>query len=177
MNEVLKAAAQSEPAELVGLRPLPDEVVDLLAAVAAPPRLGAHLRLVYDVAVQITYWMRSIWPVVLFDAELVAFGAATHDIGKALHPNELIGPGHAHEVAGQAHLTSHGVPQSRARFAVTHNAWQDETAELEDLLVAVADKVWKGRRGEDLEQRLVNHKGAVAGREAWQVFAELDHEL
>jgi len=27
-------------------------------------------------------------------------GAALHDIGKVLHPEELSGPGNAHEIAG-----------------------------------------------------------------------------
>ena len=36
------------------------------------------------------------------------FGAATHDIGKCVHPNELYEEGYKHEAAGKSLLLSHG---------------------------------------------------------------------
>ena len=44
------------------------------------------------------------WPVLSVDHEAVLYGAATHDIGKVLHPNELDGPGNEHEKDGPALL-------------------------------------------------------------------------
>ena len=44
-------------------------------------------------------------------------------------------------------------------------------------LVALADKVWKARREDDLEQRLVARLVAVTGRELWDIFLELDDKL
>jgi len=41
-------------------------------------------------------------PALSFDADAVAFGAATHDIGKARHLEELTVPGVRHEAAGFA---------------------------------------------------------------------------
>jgi metal-dependent HD superfamily phosphatase/phosphodiesterase len=58
-----------------------------------------------------------------FDQDAVLFGAAIHDIGKAVHPDELSRLGSAHEEAGRALLVAHGVPASLARFAATHGDW------------------------------------------------------
>jgi hypothetical protein len=92
-------------------------------------------------ACQLSNWVTSAWPSLNVDHELVSFGGATHDIGKALHIDELSGPGTRHEVAGRTMLESLVVPPHRARFAVTHNAWLAEGIEIEDLLVATADKI------------------------------------
>ncbi|GAA4563083.1 hypothetical protein GCM10023176_06270 [Micromonospora coerulea] len=76
------------------LRPLPDEVAALLAALHAPPRLAAHLRAVHDVAAQLTDALADWFPQLPFDRAAVLFGAATQDIGKvrlafqAIHPVE-----------------------------------------------------------------------------------------
>ena len=48
---------------------------------------------------------------------------------------------------------------------------------LEDLLVAAADKVWKGKREEALEQALVHRIAVLSGTEAWQVWLRLDDIL
>ena len=44
-------------------------------------------------------------------------------------------------------------------------------------MVALADKVWKGRREEDLEHRLALRISAVEGEEPWRVFPRLDDLL
>jgi hypothetical protein len=53
----------------------------------------------------------------------VLLGAATHDIGKAVHIAELSGPGSAHEEAGRQLLLAHGVSPELARFAASHASW------------------------------------------------------
>ncbi|MEZ0114050.1 hypothetical protein ABH920_008084 [Catenulispora sp. EB89] len=63
------------------------------------PKTVAHLRAVHDVAARLVAWAAERGLPV--DAEAVLFGAATHDIGKALHPAELSGPGSEHEAAGR----------------------------------------------------------------------------
>jgi hypothetical protein len=104
-------------------------------------------------------------------------GAAIHDIGKAIHPRELSEPGHAHEDAGRRLLVEHGWPEQLARFAVTHGGDLDADDPLEDLLVAVADKVWKGKRDDALEQALVSHIATSCDQEPWQVWLTLDDIL
>ncbi|MEU7971380.1 HD domain-containing protein [Micromonospora sp. NPDC049089] len=159
------------------LRPLPDQVVALLEVLDAPPRLAAHLRAVHDVAAQLADAMAHRFPQLPFDREAVLFGAATHDIGKVRHPEELSGPGSAHEPAGYELLLQHGVGESSARFARDHASWHQDSVGVDDLLVSVADKVWKGKRVTDLEELLVDRLADATGRERWSVFLDLDDIL
>ncbi|GAA4619371.1 HD domain-containing protein [Actinoallomurus liliacearum] len=159
------------------LRPLPPRAEALLRDLNAPPRLAAHLRAVHDVAHQILDWLDHDHGNVAADREAVLFGAATHDIGKTIHVDELSGPGSAHEKAGHHLLLAHGVEERLARFARTHAAWTEPGITLEDLLVGLADKVWKAKRVPDLEQRVVDHLAEASGQEAWQAFLDLDDLL
>lgn len=157
---------------LAPMRPLPNEAVELLKAVDAPPRLVAHLRLVHDAAGTILQKLRERWPSLPIDPHAVLFGAATHHIGKARCLAELTAAGHRHEHLGEQLLLEAGIVPERARFARTHSQW--EGGDLEDLLVALADKVWKGKRDEKLEQRIVERIADVVNEPAWQVFLALD---
>lgn len=170
------ARALDGPAE-PPLRPLPGEVADLLRSLDCPPRLAAHLRLVHDVAARLADWVGRRHPDVRFDRRAVLFGAATHDVGKALHVAELSGPGSSHEAAGRDLLLRHGVDPGLARFAATHASWTDPGVTLEDLLVCLADKVWKGKRVPDLEDLLVARLAEAAARPPWEEFAALDDLL
>ncbi|MFF5490743.1 phosphohydrolase [Streptomyces virginiae] len=153
---------------------LPDRVAELLSELGSPPRLAAHLRAVHDVAHQLIDWVERHSPTVVFDREAVLFGAATHDVGKTVHLDELSGPGSAHEEAGQALLIGHGISPELARFAATHASWRDARVGLEDLLVSLADKIWKNRRVPDLEDLVVARLAETTGRAAWEEFLALD---
>ena len=83
------------------------------------------------------------------------------------------GPGTRHEEAGRALLEAHGTPRL-ARFCVSHGQWDQDAVPLDGLLVALADKLWKGKRVAKLEQRVVAWMGASTGQHAWQVFTKLD---
>ncbi|MEU4744378.1 phosphohydrolase [Actinosynnema sp. NPDC023658] len=159
------------------MRPVPARVSDLLETLHAPPRLAAHLRAVHDVAWQLTDWVRRCRPAVAFDRPSVLFGAATHDVGKVVHVEELSGPGNDHERAGYELLLTDGVEERLARFARDHASWTAAGIGFEDLLVSPADKVWKGKRVPDLEQLVVNHLAEPDARLHWQVFMALDDEL
>ncbi|GAA2830495.1 HD domain-containing protein [Kitasatospora paracochleata] len=159
------------------IRPLPERAHELLAAVDAPPRLRAHLELVHDVAAQLLDGLAARWPQLAVDGEAVRFGAATHDIGKVRHPEELTGPGHAHEPAGADLLGELGVPPHDARFARTHASWHLPGISTEELLVSLADKIWKNRRQTDLEDLVVARLAAASGEPSWEVFLALDDLL
>jgi len=158
-------------------RPLPLEAQRLCTKLDAPSRLEAHLALVHDVAMDLTEGVRQRFPNLELNGEAVCFGAAIHDIGKTKHPDELHGPGHQHEVDGRILLEEHGVPPHLARFAETHGAWSREPLPLEDLLVALADCVWKGQRLDDLESQVIDRIAEQTGSERWEVFGELDSLL
>ncbi|MEC3917912.1 HD domain-containing protein [Nocardia sp. CDC160] len=172
---VLEQALTDQPEP--PLRPLPDSAAAILRAPDAPPRLAAHLRAVHNVACQLVDWLKATYSTVQFDADAVLFGAATHDIGKVLHPAELSGTGSAHESAGYQLLLDHGVSESAARFARTHAAWTEPDIGMDDLLVSLADKIWKAKRIPELEALIVQRLVQVSGQEPWHVFMTLDEEL
>jgi len=153
--------------------PLPAEAQRLCHELNASARLVAHLRLVHDVACQIVAGVKKQFPAMEFDGDAVCFGAATHDLGKVLHPDELTGPGKLHEEDGPRLLEANGVPSNLARFARTHGSWDEESL-LEDLWVSLADAVWKGQRIDDLEELVVQRIAEETGQEAWSVFSASD---
>ncbi|MEU7820777.1 HD domain-containing protein [Catellatospora sp. NPDC049133] len=168
--------ALTEPAE-PHLRALPDAVAALLTDLDAPPRLGAHLRAVHDVAARLLGALAEAYPGLAVAAEEVLFGAATHDIGKVAFPSELSGPGSAHEPAGYELLVASGVEPRLARFARDHGSVAYAGLGTEDLLVVLADKVWKGKRVTVLEEELTARLCAVSGEQPWEAFLRLDDLL
>lgn len=156
-------------------RDLPSDAKHLLTKLNAPPRLLAHLALVYDAAFELLDAFRVRWPDLIVDRDAVLFGAATHDAGKCLHPNELSGPGNQHETDGPDLLQQHGVLPERSRFARTHGTWNTEPSlALEDYLVALADHSWKGSRSETLETMVAGRIATSLGTEKWEAFMVLD---
>jgi HD domain len=154
---------------------LPPEVEVLLQRLNAPPRLVAHLTLVHDVACTITARLDALWPALIYDRGAVRMGAAIHDIGKIVHPEELTQPGHAHELAGEELLRAQGFPDAIARFARTHRQWvEDPVAQPEDLMVAIADGWWRGKRDDQLEAAAGRWIAQQTQSAQWEVFAALD---
>ena len=152
---------------------LPTDAIRLCHELNAPPLLVRHLTLVHSAAVELLDGLAEAFPRLLIDHQAVLFGAATHDLGKVKHPNELSGPGHQHETDGQKLLEQHGVPAKRSRFAGTHGRWS-EIDDLEDLLVSLADSLWCGRRHEVLETKVATLLATASGREQWEAWATLD---
>jgi hypothetical protein len=144
------------------------DALALLRSLGAAPWLVRHHELVVEAAGLLVAGLQGI----RFDRGAVLLGAALHDAGKILHPEEMSAPGHHHEQAGRDLLLANGVPAELARFCVTHADWQDGT--LEDQLVALADKLWKGKRDEALERSVLAAIAALTGEQPWQVFDRLD---
>ncbi|WP_338674672.1 phosphohydrolase [Streptomyces sp. SCSIO 30461] len=111
------------------------------------------------------------------DREAALFGAATHDIGKTVHLAELSGPGSAHEETKRALLLERGISPELARFAATHASWTRSDVVLEDLLVSLADKIWKNKRVPDLKDLVVVWLAEATGRRVWEEFLALDEVL
>ncbi|HEV2238580.1 MAG TPA: HD domain-containing protein [Ktedonobacterales bacterium] len=159
----------------MNLEPLPSDVIDLLGRLGASPRLIAHLTLVHDVACKLTARLDAVWPKLPYDRVAVRLGAALHDIGKTVHPDELVLPGHLHELAGEELLRQQSFASAYARFGRTHDQWADEpAAQAEDLLVALADSWWRGKRNERLEDATCHWIADTTQIPHWQVFAALD---
>jgi len=160
------------------LRPLPKEAREVLDAVGAPPRLLVHLALVHEVAFELIEAISTAWPGFPIDNHAVLVGAATHDIGKAIHRDELHGPGRLHEQDGPAILRQHGFSEDLARFARTHAQWAGEQPPtIEDLLVALANRIWVGERIQRIEDAVIARLVDFSGEPLWSVFARFDEIL
>jgi hypothetical protein len=144
----------------------------LLKSLGASKRLLTHLQLVGEAADRLIRGYQELR--IPCDYTLVLLGVAVHDAGKILHPEELDGPGSQHEPAGEALLLSHGVQANVARCCVTHAAWQGSNVSFEERSVAVADKLWKGKRVEALEMMVVDGAAARVECERWALFTSLD---
>ena len=158
------------------LPPLPPDAQDLCRQLNAPPRLVVHLQLVHEAAGKIVLGLKKEFPGLVLDELAIFFGAATHDLGKTMHPEELRASGKKHEEDGPALMISKGVDPRLARFALTHSQW-DDTMSVEDFVVALADETWKGSRSPVLESVITKAIAGQTGVEEWQVFSRLDEIL
>ena len=144
----------------------------LLESLGAPKHLLTHLQLVGEAADELIAAYDALG--IACDATLVALGVAVHDAGKILHPSELHAPGSLHEAAGESLLLAHGVQPSVARCCATHAEWQRQDLSFEERSVALADKLWKGKREPALELLVVDEAARRLGRDRWDVFPQLD---
>ena len=71
-------------------------------------------------------------------------------------------------------LLERGVSARLARVCMTHARWDVMEVELEDLVIALADKLWKGVRKAALEERVVQEVAARTGADRWALFIALD---
>jgi hypothetical protein len=133
------------------------------------------LILVHDVAATLVERLTAAFPEFTFRSEEVLFGASIHDFGKVVEPSELIRSGTQHERRGIELLRSMGISAERARFAYTHGNWDNvPNVNFEDLLVALADKCWKGKRVDKLESRITALLSAASNKPEWACYAKLD---
>ena len=148
------------------------DAYDLLVSLGAPERLILHARLVGEAADALLAALRPLGLEVRED--LVRLGAALHDAGKILHPHELDAPGNDHEPGGEGLLLKAGVSPEIARFCVSHARFTAMPVSFEELLVALADHLWKGKRAEALELRVIDAASSLSGKDRWEIFTGLD---
>jgi hypothetical protein len=148
------------------------DVYNLLRQLGAPERLLRHAQLVGEAADSLIKVYRELG--VEFDVSVIELGAAIHDAGKIVHPEELSGPGSRHEGAGQALVLKHGVRPEVAKCCISHAAWRNPDVTFEERTVALADKLWKGKRDTDLELVIIDEAAIRLGVGRWDVFARLD---
>jgi hypothetical protein len=149
--------------------------LDFLRSLGAPPRLIRHSEIVAEVAVQISSGLTRLD--VKHDEAFIAVAAALHDAGKIVHREELTGPGRLHESAGEKYLLSHDISPRLARVCRTHGSWNGAHVTLEEHLIALADHIWKGTRGEQIEKLIVEDVAARLCVDGWEALLMLDPEL
>ena len=149
-----------------------DDAYSLLTSLGAPPRLLQHLKLVGEAADQLMSAYEDVG--ISFERRTIELGVAVHDAGKILFPQELDAAGSDHEHAGEKLMLSNGVQAEIARCCVSHAEWQAAGITFEELSVALADKLWKGKRVPELELRVIDLVAHKLSADRWDIFGKLD---
>lgn len=149
------------------------DALALLRQIGAPPLLIQHHLLVTEAAAQLINGLPENLRRHIKEQNIM-IGAALHDAGKILYPNEMTGPGSMHEQAGLDLLLRNGVDPELARFCSTHSDWRQSVLSVEEIFVALADTLWKGKRIHELEELAIHRLAEFAHTEFWSIFIELD---
>jgi HD domain len=144
----------------------------LLQDLGASPRLMQHVKLVGEAAEMLIFQFQKLG--ISFDADWIRLGVAFHDVGKILYPSELVEKGNEHEAAGEMLLLSQGVDPKIARCCRSHGQWQTIECSFEELVIALADNLWKGKRNTDLENKVITKVAAICHQDYWNMFVGLD---
>jgi HD superfamily phosphodiesterase len=110
---------------------------------------------------------------VAIDAEFIRIAVVLHDVGKIVHPAELDRPGTEHEPAGEQLLLSKGINSKLARCCLSHARWASMACSLEELVIALADTLWKAKRLAALETAVVKAVSERAKQDYWDLFIDL----
>ncbi len=149
-----------------------NDALKLLDVLGAPEHLKTHAHLVGEAADLIIKKCDDMgFPI---DGGFVRIGVVIHDVGKIVHTNEMTGSGSKHEPGGQKMLLQQGVDPAIARCCLSHARWASMDCSIEELLIALADKLWKGKRAEELELKIIDQFALMIGKQRWDIFAELD---
>jgi HD superfamily phosphodiesterase len=148
------------------------DAYDLLLELGAPDRLLQHVKLVGEVAEILILQFQKLG--LVFDVDWIRLGVAFHDVGKILHSSELVEKGTQHEAAGEMMLLAQGVEPKIARCCRSHGQWSQLDCAFEELVVALADNLWKGKRNNELENQVIGLAATMGGQDYWNVFVDLD---
>lgn len=149
-----------------------EEAYKLLADLGAPEHLKVHVQLVGEAADLLIEKFQELQ--VPIDQNFIRVGVAIHDVGKIVHTNEMTGSGSEHEPEGQRILLDRGVSPEISRCCMSHARWETMTCCPEELIIALSDKLWKGKRVETLELKVIDTIAELIKTERWDIFAELD---
>jgi hypothetical protein len=150
-----------------------EDAYELLKDLGTTPHLIQHVRLVAEAAEILISQLNRFK--ISFDRDWIRLGVVFHDTGKILHPSELIEIGDRHEAAGEILLLANGVDPKIARCCRSHGQWQEMECSFEELTIALADCLWKGKRNKDLEHRVIESIAIMCARDYWDIFIELDN--
>ncbi|GAB2888979.1 HD domain-containing protein [Microbulbifer echini] len=148
------------------------DAFDLIKTLGAPEHLQMHVTLVGEAADLVLGALSDLG--VSVESEFVRMGVALHDIGKIIHTHEMTGPGSEHEPDGEALLLEKGVSPRLARCCMSHARWQEMECSLEELLIALSDKLWKGKRVEELELLVIDRIAQLQSVDRWHIYEMLD---
>ncbi len=148
------------------------EAYQFLQELGASTKLLLHVKLVGEAAELLISKLHEL--PVQFDENFFRLGIALHDAGKIIHPQELIAKGNNHEADGEKLLVSHGVDSKLARCCRSHSQWETMECSFEEICVALADTLWKGKRNSQLEELFIQMLMTRCNQDYWQLFLEMD---
>lgn len=148
------------------------DAIEVLKDIGANEKLIRHVKLVGEAGAEII--KKLMEKEINFDKNYVRVGIILHDAGKVLYLNELMEKGNKHEEAGEKLLLEKGVEAKIARCCRSHAQWSEMDCSLEELLIALADNLWKGSRKEQLENLVINRLADVINSDYWDLFIEFD---
>jgi putative nucleotidyltransferase with HDIG domain len=146
------------------------DALKFLKSLDAPSALVLHAEIVSEVAGQIVDCLSNYEG--LFNKTDIFVGAVLHDVGKTKHPTELYEEGHQHEEVGYQFLLKHGFSEKIGEISLLHSRWE-EAKSLDPLIVALADKIWKGKRVLELEEAVITFIAHESKNDYWLIYAEL----
>lgn len=149
-----------------------DDAYSFLSNLGASSELLQHVKLVGEAAEILIAKLCELK--IPFDAEFVRFGIAFHDAGKIIHTNELSEKGNSHESDGERLLLENGISEKLARCCQSHGKWQTMECSFEEYLIALSDKLWKGKRENLLENLVIDRTSELLNQDRWELFVELD---
>jgi hypothetical protein len=149
-----------------------DKAHQFLQELAAPLSLIIHVQLVAEAAEILISKFHELK--IDFDADFIRLGVTFHDAGKILHPEELTDRGNNHEIDGERFLIANGIDPKLARCCLSHARWQTMECSFEELCIALADTLWKGKRNPQLEESIVKILADRSSRDYWDIFIEID---
>lgn len=149
-----------------------DDAYQFLKKMDAPSKLIVHVKLVGEAAELLISKLRELQ--VNFNKDFVRLGVALHDSGKIIHPKELVAKGSNHETDGEKFLIANGVDPKLARCCRSHSQWRVMECSFEELLIALADILWKGKRNAQLEDMVITRLARKSHKEYWELFLEMD---
>lgn len=151
------------------------EAFDLIDNLGAPEHLKTHVSLVGEAADLLIETIANLG--IELDFEFIRAGVVIHDIGKIIHINEMIGPGSEHEPEGEKILLEKNISPKLARVCMSHARWEQMECSFEELLIALSDKLWKGKRVGSLELKVVDFAAQYLGKDRWDLFSDLDYKF
>lgn len=151
----------------------PEDAYRLLEELGAPAHLLQHARLVHGVLEELISFVSP--DVSHLRTQEMRLGAILHDVGKVHHTEELHRSGNLHEAKGKELLLARGVQPEVAAYCTSHARWDDEDRTLEELMVSLADKLWKGKRVALLEQKFVALLEQTHPLDSWELLIACDN--
>ena len=149
-----------------------DDAYDFLKKLGASSKLLLHVELVGEAA-EILMEKLSYLNVPI-DSDLVRYGIIFHDAGKIIHSNEISEKGNFHEAEGEKLLLKNGIDKKLARICQSHGKWETLECSFEEYLVALSDKLWKGKRENFLEEIVIDKIVGLTNQDRWKIFLEMD---